>query len=227
MIKKDLPTYALEKWARYLLPVTKLSLSHQRGSIPMVQHEKEMYNFDAICDDLFSKQNHKRPSSADALDISSQVIRLVEFKSGFRPKISRENFDSEKGRCEVSGQVCEEYWKLFFKLQDFQTRELFDSLRAKAVESMLTLEKQILPLCEDASHPIRILYVVVIDADPVDQMENILDELGTQPKQATNVFSGIRKALSRLVNIQDATGNTYCYDEVEVFSPKEYVTRLS
>ncbi len=229
MISKDLPAYATQEWGKFTAPVTELSRGCKGGSAPLVQHEKQLYNFDAICDDLFSRQKTKKPSSADAIDVSPRVVRLVEFKSGFRPKIGKENFVEERGACEATGQVCQEYWKLFSELRNVQTRELYDSLRAKAVESLFTLEKRVLPLCKDSSKPIRVFYVVVIDVDPTDKTVDILTALATPERtdHTSNFLGRIRNALSRLVNIQDDAGNSYCYDAVEVLSPQEYIDYLS
>lgn len=228
MITKDFSAYAKREWSDCLTPVTQLSGNHRNGGEPLVRHEAELYDFDKICDALFAKQKAKKPTSADALDISSKVVRLVEFKSGFRDKIGKENFDKEKAKCEAIGGICEDYWKLYSKLRKAQTHELYDSIRAKALEGLFTLEKQILPLCEDSPCPIRLFYVVVIDANPTDKMEDILTDLGTQkqPDKTTNPLTRIHNALNRLTGIQDASGNTYSYDEIEVLSPEEYAASL-
>lgn len=229
MISKDLPDYAAREWGGFLAPVTQLSMSGQNGGTPLVRHEKLLYNFDAICDALFYQQKSKRPPSVDALDISPQVVRLVEFKSGFRPKISRENFDKEKGSCKALGDVCTDYWKLFSKLKASHDNELLNSIRAKAVESLLTLEKQVFPLCKDLPRHISVFYVVVIDVEPTDKIEDILGDLGTKKQldNTSNSLVRIKQSLSRLVGIQDAAQNIYCYDTVEVLSSQEYTERLS
>ena len=228
MITKNLPAYAGQKWADCLASVTLLSGNHRNGGDPLVEHEKELYDFDKICEALFKEQKAKKPTSADALDVSPKVVRVVEFKSGFQDKISRENFDKEKAKCDVTGQLCEECWKLRSALRKAQTNELYDSIRAKALESLLTLEKKVLPLCADSPRPIKLFYVVVIDADPTDKMEDILADLGTRkrPDKTTNLLNQVHCALSRLVGVRDADKNTYCYDEVEVFTPQKYKALL-
>lgn len=229
MIAKDLSAYAQREWSDLMLPVTQLSKRGGKDGKPLVRHEKRLYNFDDICTTLFSAQRGKKPASADALDFFPKSVQLVEFKSGFRPKISKENFDQEKGSCKEKGGVCEEYWKLFSKLQKAQRRGLYDSIRAKAVESFLTLEKQVLPHCADLDEPIQVLYVVVIDVDPMESMQDILTDLATPQlaKRSDNILTDIKNALKKLTNITDVHGNIYCYDGVQVLSPREYTDLLS
>ncbi len=225
MITKDLAAYAAENWGEFLSPVTELSVdpSNHRS---LVKCDKQLYNFDKICGSLFPEK--KKPTSADGIEITPRRVRLIEFKSGFRRKITRENFSEEQGRCDSTNQVCEKYWELFFKHQDTETHELLLYIRAKAVESFLTLEKQIFPLCPDSSQPKQLLFVAVIDADPVDAIEDIQLGLGTgQRANNSNALTKVRSALTRLVGIKDANGGAYCYDAVEVFSSQEYKALLS
>jgi len=173
-----------------------------------------MYDFDGICDSIFPKG--RKPTSADGIDIDPRVVRFVEFKSGFQKKITKYNFDQEKACCEKTGEYCEDYWNLFFKNRSEETAELIASIRFKALESYLTLEKQFLPHCQDSEKPVKLIFVVVIDGDPVDGLEDDLAELAGQKSGTNNILSTIRNSLSRLVNVQDAQGNIYCYDAIEV-----------
>lgn len=223
MIQKDLSTYAATNWSGFLAPVTELSKEHQ-NQVPLVEHSAQLYSFDDICSALFSGKNV--PTSADGIEITDKSVRFVEFKSGFRKKISRRNFDEEKACCEAIQAVCNEYWNLFFKNQEKETSELIASIRFKALESYLTLEKQLLPHCPDAPQPIPVIFTAVIDGDAIENMVDTLTELSGKRGTKNTSIAKVRKALNRLAGLQDADGNVYCYDKIEVLSARDYKNQL-
>ena len=59
------------------------------------------------------------------------------------------NLDKEKASCEYKNGFCNDYWDLFFRHQKTETRQLIDSIREKAIESYITLEKRLFPQCSD------------------------------------------------------------------------------
>lgn len=223
MIKKDLYAHAATDWNDFLKPVIELSKSEHTDE-PLVKSAVQMYNFDNICKTLFSSD--KVPTSADAIDVTSQSIRFVEFKSGFKKKITKENFNEEEGRCEATQAVCKDYWSLFFKEQEKETGELIASIRLKALESYLTLEKQLLPHCQDAPEPIPVVFTAVIDGDAVENMVDTLAQVSGKRAATDTSIAKVRKALSRLAGIQDVDGNVYCYDKIEVLSAQDYENQL-
>lgn len=223
MIQKDLYAYAAASWSDFLRSVTELSESDNNGE-PLVESSVQMYCFDSICEVLFP--NGKIPTSADGIDVTPQFIRFVEFKSGFKKRITKENFNEEEGRCEATQTVCKVYWNLFFKEQEKETSELIASIRLKALESYLTLEKQLLPHCQDALEPIPVVFTAVIDGDAVENMMDTLAQVSGKRVVADTSIAKVRKALSRLAGIKDADGNDYCYDRIEVFSAQDYKNQL-
>ncbi len=224
MIQKDLSAYAAANWSRFLAPVTELSKGHQ-NQVPLVEHSAQLYSFDDICSALFSGKNV--PTSADGIEITDKSVRFIEFKSGFRKKISRHNnFDEEKACCKAIQAVCTEYWDLFFNKQKKETNELIASIRFKALESYLTLEKQLLPHCPDAPEPIPVIFTAVIDGEAVENAMDALAELSGKRVTKNTSIARVRKALSRLAGIQDADGNVYCYDKIEVLSARDYENQL-
>ena len=219
MIDKDLSAYAAAAWGQYLTPVTELSKEKANGT-PLVRSALQMYDFDEICASMFPED--KRPASADGLEITSHEIRFIEFKSGFRKKITRENFDAEKGRCEKTGEICEDYWAIFFQNQIKETAGLIASIRFKALESYLALEQRLLPLCPEAVEPLRLVFVVVADVDAVDGMVDILTDL-SQKKSSCGSLEQIRSSLRKYAQIEDVA---YCYDRIEVLTPAQYASRV-
>lgn len=224
MIKKNVQAYAISNWGDYLRPITELSKSD--NGVSLVQSSVELYNFDDICKSLFPPG--KVPTSADGLDFNGRTMELVEYKSGFKQHITKHNFDPEKGLCpdpEVN-RVCKDYWKLFFKNQQTNISELISSIRNKAVESYVTLEKQIFPRCQDIDRPMHLKLIVVIDEDEIDSIEDTYSELAGNTVANDNHLSAIKSALRRLVNQRDADGNAYFYDCIEVLSVQDYLNKL-
>ena len=107
MITKDVQAYARSNWNYFLRPITELSKSEK--GIPLVQSQVQLYSFDAVCKSLFAPG--KVPTSTDGLNVSAKAVELVEFKSGFKQRITKHNFDPRQGRCKDTDKVCDEYWK--------------------------------------------------------------------------------------------------------------------
>lgn len=220
MITKDLRTFAESTWQDYRESVTELSKSHGSG-VSLVTSGQMLYNFDHICEDQFIDGDV--PTSADALAVTTNSVELIEFKSGFRQKIRKDNLDPAKAICQHTHEICGSYWDLFFENQKRKLRELISSVRLKAIESYVTLEKCIFPLCRElhGARYLRLKLIVVIDEDGVDAMEDTLAELaGTQV--SSNCYADVRRALSRLRNKIDAAGNSYYYDDIEVMSSHDF-----
>lgn len=223
MITKDLQRYVCDNWNDFKVTITEASSSGD-GKISLVQSEREVYHFDDICLSIFGEANS--PASVDGIWIMHNGnVGLVEFKSGFKKKITRKNFDREKARCTKSGETCEDYWDLFFRHQKSEDRILISSIRDKAIESYVALEKHVFMRCDDLAdnrRPVKLNLFVVIDEDPVESMEDILADLADEHLDETNHVSVIRSALKRLVGKVDSEGNTYYYDKIEVMSAREF-----
>ena len=212
--------YAETNWKEYAQPFTEISKNNDTQT-PLVKNDTIAYNFDLICQSLFKKD--KVPASADGLFISSQYIELVEFKTGFKQRITKENFDIQKGKCDEVGKICDLYWDLFFENQGRKIKELIASIRLKAIESYITLEKQLFPLCtDDDIYSMKIHLTIVIDEDGIDEMEDTLAELSGSVTKGTNIYQKIRRSLSRLNKTADAKGRSYYYDNIDIISFKDF-----
>ena len=223
MISKDVMSYAFSNWGNYLRPITDLSKRDDNGE-SLVPSQKQLYNFDAICKDLYEPE--KVPTSVDGIDVSGTNVEFVEFKSGIKQRITKQNFDPLRGSCQKTNQVCEEYWSVFFENQNNKLHILISSIRFKAIESYITFEKQVFPRCQDLQSPIPIKLVVVIDEDAVDGIEDTYSELAGNVEPKSNHFSAIRNALRRLSNLRDVNGTAYFYDSIEVLSVQDYMNKL-
>ena len=76
-------------------------------------------------------------TSADALAFSKKHIQFVEFKSGFKKKITKNTMDKEKAKCDKTNAFCNDYWNLFFKNQETESIGLINSLQMKAADSYM------------------------------------------------------------------------------------------
>lgn len=113
MTTKNIAKYAKENWVseRYYNTITEVSAS--KNCEPFVDSPKKIFWFDNISSDFYlSKDN--MPTSADGAIITDRVLYLIEFKSGFKKKITKQNFDVEKATCEYKDGICFDYWNLFF-----------------------------------------------------------------------------------------------------------------
>ena len=225
MITKDLQAYADCNWTQQKDPVTNISKISD-GRTSLVVSDILLYNFDKICLSIFP--SGQVPTSTDGLAITPRTIELIEFKSGFKQKITKNNFNAEVGFCKPANKNCDAYWNLFFENQKRKIDELISSIRLKAIESYITLEKHVFPCCtEHIMHKQRrIILIVVIDEDGIDSLEDTLAELAEIDTIQNNCFVSIKKALRRLKNQHDASSNTYYYDSIEVMSIQEFSSYL-
>jgi len=229
MVTKNLPQYATEKWEDYIVSVTEASKSN--SGVPLVVSDMNIYNFDDICKSLFPDRDVH--TSADGLRFQRGKVELVEFKSGFSQIITKDKFIPSEGVCDILKErgieyVCDPYWKIFWKLQKKERKQLLESIRAKAIESYIFLEKHILPVCDELENgeKAQLILTVVVDEDGVDGIEDILAEAAETDLQTDNCLSSIRQSLKRLVNRQDANGSSYFYDYIQVFPAKDFVNYI-
>lgn len=104
--------------------------------------------------------------------------------------------------------------------------ELVLNIRIKAIESYITLEKFIFPCCRPSEVHMELRFLVVIDEDSVEGMEDTLADLAGAAKVKDNAYFSIRKSLKRLIHCQDKSGNQYFYDDVKVLSVTDFESYL-
>ena len=136
MAAQDVKNYADENWNQYLESITELSKEQKNGNA-LVTSDKQMYNFDKITKKIYAKRSNGVPTSADALAFSKKHIQFVEFKSGFKKKITKNTMDKEEAKCDKTNAFCNDYWNLFFKNQETESIGLINSLQMKAADSYM------------------------------------------------------------------------------------------
>lgn len=224
MIQKDVCKYVASLYKdNYMESITLLSKPNNGKSL--VEDERCEYNFDNITKAIYS--NRDVPASADALFVSDKIVLFTEFKTGFKRKITYDNLDYSKLSCPKFPNItCDEYGKLLIDKSKLEVSELLDSLKFKAIESYITLEKYILPHCLDISEKRqRVVFCVVID-DVVDDLEDGLLELSNEISE-NNSFSNVKSSLERFVSVPLNDDDSFFYDEVIVKSPYDYKKYIS
>lgn len=212
MTISELEEYFNRKWNTKSFRGTVTKLSKPDKGKSLVKSKFEMYNFDAI---VRFESNPEQPSSVDGIYFLNGNLHLVEFKTGFYQKIrkGRFDFDEEEAKCPHINSICDDYWKQFSERQDREIDILYDSLKLKALETYLFLEKKI-GFKKNKSAPGRVILSIVIDVNGIDGMEAGLSELADSNDSIDNV----KKSMHRFKNQRDIYDNIYCYDEINVYS---------
>lgn len=219
--------FAIQEWTgnNFIKPISDISKSDKRNA-PLVDRPEKIFCFDTICDDIYKKN---KPASVDGLFFCKNIAYFVEFKKGFKKKITKDNFCQSD--CPTYKIPCNDYKQLFFDKQKLETSKLISSLKFKAIESYITLEKQILPRCQNSGKCSFVLFVVV-DIDAVEEYESILSEAseGYTPSQTkvNNELNDLSKSFQNYRRKQDKHSPTcdYFYDDIKVMSAKEFEQRF-
>lgn len=113
MAAQDVKNYADENWNQYLESITELS-KEQKGNA-LVTSDRQMYNFDKIIKENLRKKIKWCANVCRCISVFKKHIQFVEFKSGFKKKITKNTMDKEKAKCDKTNAFCNDYWNLFFK----------------------------------------------------------------------------------------------------------------
>lgn len=220
----SIQNYLAEHFQDCLEAVSEIAKSDGDQPSP-IQSAQLMYSFDKINKRIYPESACF--CSADALFVRKNCIELIEFKTGFKRRITKQNWKPEKAGCDhLQGGICEDYWKLFWKLEDCEKGALIDSIKDKAVESYVTLEKHILPQ-QQGSSPIQLRYIAVIDSESMEDYEDALSGLSNMKTTPTNSIGQVKNALSKLCRCKDCEGSPYYYDDIVVCSFQYFQSHLS
>lgn len=100
MTSKDIFQYAQNNWNRHKKSITVISetgkTDNQGNPISLVKSDLMIYCFDDISENIYQDKRKDKTASVDGMIITNEVVYLVEFKSGFKRKITKENFDKTK-----------------------------------------------------------------------------------------------------------------------------------
>ena len=227
MINKNVLAKAVSDWSGYKEPVSNLSKRENKPSL--VDSDFVMFNFDRITKDIHDAA--KCPTSVDALYVSERALDFVEFKSGFKRRITKDTLTKEIARCKhmIDKEFeCDDYWELFWKNQNHEKEILLRGLKLKAIESYNTLERKILRECPQTANNanVKVKLTFVIDEIGIENMESSLGELAGKPTTTTNCFTILKESLKRLAVQKDVEGNDYHYDSIDVISVVDFLNRV-
>ena len=226
MIKKDVElflnaykTQSSERGNPYFESISVLSKAQKDdpNSIPLVDSNEKLYDFDELTKKLSGR--HSLPASVDGVIVSNNILYFIEFKQGFKKRITKENFDKAKMTCKDDDTFfCHFYKKVFFENKDLETKDLKSSLLLKAAESYTLFEKKILPQCNVTEKKIKLNLIVVMDGNADEELE--FESGGTQQ---SNVFYSVQESLKSHFSLQkDQNGEDFYYDRIEVYSANSF-----
>ena len=154
----SLESYLEENYATFKESASVVAQSDKRAK-NLISSDHKLYNFDKISEAIYS--TNSKSCSVDGLRVNDGFLEFIEFKTGFLRRLTRENWTPEIGTCDYKKGICDEYWKLYWKLDKKEREELIDSIKDKAIESFITYEKHIfLRLSEHDRIPLRLIAVI-------------------------------------------------------------------
>lgn len=223
----------MQKWQNdtFIRPISEVSKPDVQNSEPpkppLIDRSEKIYWFDEISGEIHKKL-HNKPSSVDGVFFSGDTVYFVEFKTGFKKIRTKDNFDDKYAECPKFHEFCEDYKNWFFKNQDKETDELKSSIRFKVIESYITFEKKIFPLCDETENEYKLELIVVIDEDEIDDYENSLLELSNEHAQPeadkNNCFRSLSDSLKVYKHQKDKQDppSDYYYDDIKVLSANNF-----
>ncbi len=198
----SLCSHLKEKYSQTIQTITDLS-KNDDGK-PLVKHKSMYYCFDDIAISIFGKD--ETPCSADAIffDNKTTTLYFIEFKTGLKRKITKENFDDSKATCEFcEGVFCKHFKDLQITNGNLQVDILKDSIKLKLLESYSCLEKILLQETKMQRKDIKVNFICVTDL-PHDDTGNL------------------EKSLNRFKDKVDKQGNKYLFDDISVLTAKTF-----
>lgn len=207
----------------YYEPVSEICKNTRAATHPL-NSDFHMYNFDKISSKVTNKPGF---TSADALRIRRNSIELIEFKTGFTRKITKENWDPRLSTCYRDPEItCEPFKRLILKKAQLEIDDLRNSIRNKAIESYITWDKCIMTQLSVAE-PITLNYVVVVDGDDTEQIEDILSDVANKKAPQTNDIAQLKQSLSIYTGRKSQDNTPYCFNSISIHTFREYQQLLS
>lgn len=179
----------------------------------------------AICyDDLVKSYCKIAPlKSVDSIMVKGKNVFFIEFKTGFKQKINKGNFDKNKWFCEHKEEICEENMKRFIDYQKLSYKEQKRSLNLKAVESICFFNGIILPQCTLCDKEYNLVLIVVVDvsSSPIDALQSMQNEMGGIETEDGNTYKDINSSFNKL-RPSNFNGDPIFYDKIFVYSVEQF-----
>lgn len=183
----------------------------------------------AICYDDIVKSFCKKAAikSVDSIFIKDDVIYFIEFKTGFKQKINKSNFDESKWYCEDKKAICKENMNRFKEYKDLSYNEQKRSLNLKAVESAFFFNGIIVPKCNTCDKHYKMVLIVVVDVSysPIDALQQMQNDMGNIETDNNNTYKNLNNSFDKL-RPSNFDGNALFYDEIFIYSSEEFTQNL-
>lgn len=216
---ENISQYLNDEFKETLKPISELSKNNKKT---FIESDFRMYDFDLITEKLYPKKQSSLLTSIDCVTTKNKKLFFIEFKTGFKKNLRRDNLDDRKYCDMVKDEkyFCEKYWDLFFRKQEMETKELINSLKFKAIETNMTYKNEILKNIKKS--PTHISYIIVIDEMAIDSIENALTDLSkkTTTNTKNNIYNKIENSLKKYYNV-------CIYNEIKVISKTEFENNLN
>lgn len=219
MIQKNPEKKFKAQWSDCLKTVTAIARSGRESDATVqepLHSDMKMYSYDDIMGKICTACGYPKFHSLDAIYFKPKSIECIEFKQGFRSKISK--YDPAQAICEHTGKECPDQKDFLKKRRKAEIKSNIAELRFKAVESYLIFEHEIFPDSDDADWPMRVNLTVVVDFDPIEEeIDAYSDVRGSQGSQDVRE---LKKHIQDNMNFYGPHKGTddreYLYDHVEV-----------
>lgn len=211
--------YDIEEYFSRIPTKTFSELSNGSNG-PLVDSAKKAICYDDIVKDYCRKTAVK---SVDSILIKDDNIYFIEFKTGFKQKINKGNFDENQWFCKCKDAVCEENMERFLNYQKLSYKEQKRSLNLKAVESICFFNGIIVPRCGASEKRYKLSLIIVVDVSysPIDALQQMQDSMGKIETDDDNTYKDLNNSFDKL-RPGNFNGESIFYDEIFVYSTEQF-----
>ena len=219
----SLQTYLHNNYNSLLETVTELSKTDKKE---FIKNTTMLYNFDKMICSFYRDTN--KPKSADALYIIDNVILFIEFKTGFKDKVTIRDIDENKFCCHcMLHNICKEKFQYYIQYKDLHKKDKSKSLFLKIAESYIFFKENFLPIymhsITEGKYNYKFKFWIVVDS-PVDAIQAGYKKNNNENEKKTknNIILGLQEKVKRFY---DKTNKSY-YEEILVLNQYEFTSKL-
>lgn len=234
MCTKDFQSFVSSRFEAYLKPFSQLSKSKDNNPTPLVDSEKVAYDFDEITKSL-SKSRKYNWASTDALFFVGNEVIFIEFKKGFKDKLTTQKIlEKNPYTCPVGQNHCQlvederkDYCKLFVQKRNLDKEVLLYNLQLKLLETMKVIECYIYPLLKKHNRPTALKLIYVVDSkylgSPDEIMKDLLEDGANPTSSKKTSDKEIKTHLMKYRSEKLHNNLGVNFTEIEVLEPQEFI----
>jgi hypothetical protein len=105
---------------------------------------------------------------------------------------------------------------------------LISSITGKLTETSATIKSIVLPSCVHCDRIFKTFYIVVVDetSQPLDAIEDALNELSNTPSNTKNPISNLKNSIKKY-RLLDSNREGVFFDIIEVWNIAEFNQKIS